>query len=158
MPFIESAREFHVRQGGDCVEVGEGVEAVFVYSNGATQERRGGVRNEPPQDPHELAKLVLRYWEERVRQATEEFDTLKENLSLAARSAIDRGFPPPPASELDKLHELKATVRTLQKRLAQARKEAERTVPAEKRRVQKVKALNQAEGDQFLGSLKNIKL
>jgi hypothetical protein len=157
MPLIESCKEFHDRQGGDCAEI----DGVRVYRNGATMEVESsglGVRHEPHPDQYERAKTIAWYWEERVRRARDEFLELRDHLHSLAKSAVRDGFPRPPQSELERLKQLRAAVHRMQKKLSAARERVEATEPKGRRAAESQKRTHRALGERFLSDLGEIKL
>jgi hypothetical protein len=166
MPFIESADEWNARQGGQYTEVREGDqdaegnkvrEGFFVYANGARCSLDGEERCDPPADPHERARWIAVYWEWRVKWALDAFDRVKEMAISAGQQALATGECPA-QDILDRLRVLRAEVRRLNKHLAAARDEVERTRPAADEERDAKQARARRHGAEYLTEVKSIRL
>jgi hypothetical protein len=103
----DRVKEFDQRHGGDPVAIGHWL----VFPDGAQREANpAGAWVEPPQEPHQQAQLILRYQEERLRQAQAAFEQLKSRLQQQASQAVQFATKPTPpqAPSEEEVAELRA--------------------------------------------------
>jgi hypothetical protein len=154
VPFIESPAEFTERHGR-CVPLDNGY---WLFHDGALISDDGVDRHEPPDDPYQLALLIEEYHEELYNRAADEFDDLRDRLKRAGEAAVAGNGSPPPTRELERLKALRKKVLKRLERLDKARKKVDRLKPEKLRRRDRLQAELRAEGEEFLGRLRDIKL
>jgi hypothetical protein len=159
MPFIESPSEFASRHGasGPAVEIG----GWLVWPNGASLENTPfGAMREPPTDPHERARLSVKYWEKVVEVKTAGFRDLQTDLLLAGQTAAAQGFYPPDGAVrgVDRLKALRDEIRAAQAEVEKARQRVEDTTPEAVKRVEAGRTEVRKRADEFAEQVRSIKL
>jgi hypothetical protein len=147
--------EFDKRHGGNAVQVDEWL----VYSDGAMREVNPlGALLEPDADPFKCAQVVVRYYENRVQRAVEEFDAYKAHLTSFTTACRRNGHPPPGATELERLKELQQTVQARQKELDAARDRLRDATPAHRKAREQVAAECKSASERMLSAIAGIKV
>jgi hypothetical protein len=117
------------------------IDGWLLSEDGSLHERtvsgtRGTTRH-PPDDPHELAKLKILYWERKLALAIEEFDTRKRSLISTAQNSLmesqqTKQCAGPPMEEEDAvrlLNGLRQKAKRCQKELAKWQAEKDKPEP-----------------------------
>jgi hypothetical protein len=96
-----------------------------------------GMAKHPPDDPHELSKLKVMYWEKKLALAVEEFDTRKRSLISTAQNSLMESQQTgqcagPPMEEADAvrlLNGLRQKAKSCQRELTKWQKQRDETEP-----------------------------
>jgi hypothetical protein len=152
-------QQFDRQHGSDCINI----EGWLVYSDGAKRERSPlGALIDPPEDAYERSKLQVRYREELLRRAVEEFQGLRQTLLQGAKTNLRHQYaePPPCADEeaVAQLKELQKVVRRRQRALYAARKQLEESKPDWVRRRESASVTNKQSNERFIAAVDRIKI
>lgn len=148
-------KKFDADNGGDPVAIGDW----YVYRTGAKREPAFMGRSaDPPADPYERAKLVLSYWQTRLKTATAAFDAQKRDL--LERAAINRRqvLYAPDGDGVERLKTMQATVRDLQAKVAEAKADVERHAPRRIAQAADRRASSDASIDRFVADVSRIEV
>ena len=151
-------REFH-EQHGSFILVNEWL----LFEDGALRERNPmGRLIPPPTDPQEKAKNIVRYHQEKLDLAVQEFDHFKRNITMNAKMALKQSTVPAPVEQpetvISQLRELQKKVKQCQKQLSKAEAEVESFIPQRQRELQAMSNRNREANEQLLNELDNIEI
>jgi hypothetical protein len=131
----ESAAAFDESHGNDPVIIGNWL----LFADGAQRERQlMGAWLEPPSGDADRTQLVLRYHREKLAQATDAFQQLKDKLTFRANESIRHAganTPPPPPSpeQIAELAAARSTVLEMRKAVDEAAERADGLKPPQRR-------------------------
>ena len=130
-----------------------------IHQDGAQRELFAMGRSiDPPADAHELAKLISKFHQEKLRRATKEFKEQKQQLAWGADAGIRQGSPPPDDNQIEHLKQLAKVVRERRKSVKDAQEAVEDSIPQAVRERERQAAANREANQEFLGKLKQIKV
>jgi len=135
--------------------------AWYLFEDGASREDNWSgfaKMEEPPDDPHQRAKLQLAYRERKLGLALDEFQELQKNLLSHCSGNLKRQRCPasPDSRHLDRLRELHADVLNAKAEAEQARAEVEESKPEEVRRREAEDAHNRSKNQEFSDAVKAL--
>jgi len=106
----------------------------LLFEDGAYRECNPyGVLREPPDDPYERAKVVVRYWTTKRDLTRDEFRQFKNEMANLAKAALNQSVPMAVPSEDEtrtQLTRLKTKVINNQRKLDKALAEVEANTPS----------------------------
>ena len=121
-----------------------------------------GMLQEPPKDPYQRHRLVVKYHQRKLQLAIEEFDLMKGNYVVHAKTSLRQKYcSPPPAetqSAVTQLKALKEKVILCKKNLKKAEAEFENNRPARQVELEKMNNQHREENSAFLLALKEIEI
>ncbi len=131
------------------------VDGWHYYPNGAMRERDSmGLLAEPDKREHVRDKVVVFYYQEKLRRAADNFVEFKNRLLSMGKGPHGCDY----AREIEKLEELKEVVSVCKKELADAEKRYEDSTPEEEIRRRKHVAENALNNERFVGKVSNIRI
>jgi hypothetical protein len=159
MSVKQRVAHFEQRHGNDAVEIDEWL----VFSDGAMRECNPmGLLREPPAEPYDAARIVVRYHEERLRRATRAFSERKDALLRTARTNLGEAQTPPPPCDLaaakQELQRLRRGVVKCQADLDVARKDMEAKKPHWLRVREENTVANRARNEEFATAIEAINI
>ena len=128
------------------------------YANGANRDGHPlGPLNEPPADPRQRHRNIVRYYETMLRHKVREFDDLKRQLTE------NPGLFPDMDENVERLRRLQRTVRHRQRQLQTAQEELKRLspgyrTPEEEEENQRRMAATAEAKQHYLDTLKGINI
>ncbi|GAB4153529.1 MAG: hypothetical protein Tsb009_29980 [Planctomycetaceae bacterium] len=150
----ERIQIFNAQHGDNAIRIGH----YFYYADGAIRDvDPAGVLQEPLPDPLERSKMILRYFDEKLRIKVKEFDTLKEQLLADENSWSDAD------ANQRRLTKLQQAVRRTQKELDAAQAEYNKhdphhVKPPEVQRRARMRANTEIRRKKFRDSISAIEI
>ena len=148
--------QFDLKHGSDAIRI----DNWLVYSDGAMREvNPHGSLHEPPGNVHERCKIKVRYREELLQRAVNEFHDAKDQLLATAKARLRNGDPCESRTEaVAKLTELQTVVKERQRQLNIARTKLEASTPVGLRANTQVSAENKQKNETFISAISQIKI
>jgi hypothetical protein len=153
-------QQFNLKHGDDGIII----KGYVYFSDGATREANSyGLLSDPPYNSEERCKLILYYWEERLRRAIAFFDEQKGNLVSQARGNLHEEVctPPPPCDTewaVQQLKKVQDAVKEVQKKRDEARMNLEKVTPKWKIERAIQAQANKEKNQQFLAAVISIEV
>ncbi|MBN2456734.1 MAG: hypothetical protein JXB29_09410 [Sedimentisphaerales bacterium] len=133
----------------------------LLFEDGAARELHPyGVRKFPPADPYSRTKKIVRFWEEKLALAVDEFTTFKQKLLNFTNTCRNRNVcsPPPDEGAVKRLRELQAKVKSFQERLKEAEVDMVKAKPEEMVRQENYNNLVRQQCESRLTEIKSIEI
>ena len=145
---MQAAKEFDIRNGQDAVQIN----GWLVYSNGAMREvHPHGAYIDPPEDKYERAKIQVRYREALLRNAENDFNTLREALIANAEFGSAQ-------EAVGQLRDSRKIVKQCRGALKLARDRMEAATPQGLLDAERADAQNRDETEAYLAAINEIKI
>jgi hypothetical protein len=122
--------QFHERHGDFII-----FQKLIIYQDGASRENHAlGALREPPENPYERYRFIIKFWEVKLSLAVELFDVQKRRWLGQAKDQLNQngntGGPPETTDDaVLTLNELKRKAKYCQSKLEAAKAELERAKP-----------------------------
>ncbi len=156
-PLVTRFRQQFMAAHGEYVALEGGFR--YVFADGALMDRDPmGITAEPPEDPLEKARLIVKFWDAKLKRAILDFEEMKEELKGRAIAARRSGYEPPCDEDLQPLVKLQKTCTALQRKLVAAQAEVEARVPARIKNRVADHARNAQKAEGILGRIRSIKV